>query len=371
MKLGVFQMPLHPPERDLTTVLEEDRALVLLADRLGFSEAWMGEHFASTGEPVTSPLLFNASLIAETRQIVFATGVMSLPQQHPVVVAGHVALFDHLSRGRSIFGIGSGGLSCDWEIFGNLDGRDRAMAMVESIDLILRLWSEDPPLRHDGPRFPTALEDRILPELGVGRLIRPYQKPHPPIAVSLRSANSMTAKFAGERGWIPVSGNFVPAADIASHWPTYAAGAEAAGRRPDPGQWRVGRSVLITDTDADAERILADPDGMFSRYYTYLSVHGRMAGGDLSTDIDWDAARREAVGTARDLVIAGSADTVLDRLVAFRDEVGDFGTLLVTGHDQQDSQELWATSMRRLAEDVGPRLGRYMAERRPGAAAAD
>ena len=60
--LGLFMMPLHPPARDLTTVLEEDRDLVKLADRLGYAEAWMGEHFTSTGEPVTSPLLFHASL---------------------------------------------------------------------------------------------------------------------------------------------------------------------------------------------------------------------------------------------------------------------------------------------------------------------
>src|SRR3546814_17081628 len=89
--------------------------------------------------------------------------------------------------------------------------------------------------------------------LGVGRLIRPYQKPHPPIAVSLRAANSYTARQAGSRGWIPVSGNFIPAADVATHWPTYAAGAEEAGRRPDPSLWRVGRPVLVTGNDAEAE----------------------------------------------------------------------------------------------------------------------
>ena len=122
-KLGLFMMPLHPPARDFHTVLQENRELVKLADRLGYAEAWMGEHYTSTAEPVTSPLLFNASLIAETENIIFGSGVISLPQQHPVVVAGHAALFDHLARGRFIFGIGSGGLSSDWEIFGNLDHR--------------------------------------------------------------------------------------------------------------------------------------------------------------------------------------------------------------------------------------------------------
>ena len=71
-------MPLHPAIKDLGLSYEEDRQLVILADKLGYTEAWMGEHYSSTGEPVTSPLIFNASLISETKQIKFGTGVISL-----------------------------------------------------------------------------------------------------------------------------------------------------------------------------------------------------------------------------------------------------------------------------------------------------
>ena len=106
-----------------------------MADRLGFAEAWMGEHFASTGEPVASPLIFNASVLEQAPNIRLGSGVISLPQQHPAVVAGHVALLDQLSGGRVILGIGSGGLSSDWEVFNNLDHTKRGRAM-ESIDVI-------------------------------------------------------------------------------------------------------------------------------------------------------------------------------------------------------------------------------------------
>ena len=51
-------MPLHPAEKDVGVSYEEDRQLVLLADRLNYKEAWMGEHYSSTAEPVTSPLIF-------------------------------------------------------------------------------------------------------------------------------------------------------------------------------------------------------------------------------------------------------------------------------------------------------------------------
>ena len=49
---------------------------------------------------------------------------------------------------------------------------------------------------------------------------------------------------------------------------------------------------------------------------------------------------------------------MLDRLIAFRDEVGPFGTLLMTGHDWDD-KALWQGSMRRLAEDVMPRFNQH------------
>ena len=79
LNLGLFMMPLHPADKDVSVSYEEDRQLVILADKLHFTEAWMGEHYSSTAEPVTSPLIFNASLISETTNIKFGTGVISLP----------------------------------------------------------------------------------------------------------------------------------------------------------------------------------------------------------------------------------------------------------------------------------------------------
>ena len=71
--LGLFMMPIHPACKDLGKSLLEDQELILFADKLGFSEAWMGEHYSSSGEPVTSPLIFNSSLINQTKQIKFGT----------------------------------------------------------------------------------------------------------------------------------------------------------------------------------------------------------------------------------------------------------------------------------------------------------
>jgi len=360
LKLGLFSMPVHLPNRILADALAEDRELVILADKLGFTEAWMGEHFTSLGEPVPSPLIFNASLLDAAPNIRLGTGVICLPQQHPAVVAAHVALLDQLSRGRVIFGIGSGGLSSDWEIFDLMDHAGRGKIMVESIDAILQLWSDEPPLRHDGDNRPFAIEDHIVPEIGVGQMIRPYQLPHPEIAVSLRGPNSGLARLAGSRGWIPLSGNFIPSSHVASHWPLYLEEAETAGQPIDPDIWRVGRSVLITPSRSQADDIINDPNGVFSDYYFYLNVHRKLAEGRLTQPIDEAQERLEAMAVAQELIIIGTEQDVLDQLMVFTDEVGKFGTLMLTGHDISGNPNLWFSSMAKLAEDVAPKLSQHM-----------
>lgn len=52
MKLGFFTMPMHPPGRDYTQTLKEDREAVLLADRLGYCEAFIGEHITDVCETI-------------------------------------------------------------------------------------------------------------------------------------------------------------------------------------------------------------------------------------------------------------------------------------------------------------------------------
>ncbi|MEQ8493411.1 MAG: LLM class flavin-dependent oxidoreductase, partial [Gammaproteobacteria bacterium] len=149
MKLGYFMMPLHHIDRDYHQTLQEDVEAVVFADELGFSEAWVGEHYSSAVEQITSPLMFHANLINRTRQIKLATGVMCLPQYHPAVQAGQAAMFDHLSEGRFIMGVGPGGLLSDFELFGVLD-KDRMAMMEEALDMILALWANDPPYKLSG-----------------------------------------------------------------------------------------------------------------------------------------------------------------------------------------------------------------------------
>ena len=111
MKLGYFTMPLHPPGRDYTETLEEDREAILLADKLGYAEAFVGEHVTDRAENVTSCLMFLASLSRDTQRIKLGSGTVNMPNSHPAAIAAQVAMLDHLLEGRFILGISPGGLS--------------------------------------------------------------------------------------------------------------------------------------------------------------------------------------------------------------------------------------------------------------------
>ncbi len=360
LKLGIFMMPIHPANKNLVECLEEDRNLIIKADKLDYSEAWMGEHYSSSGEPVPSPLIFNASLIAETNKIKFGTGVISLPQQHPAIVAGHAALFDNLSKGRFLFGIGAGGLVSDWELFDNLDGKKRALKMIDSIEAILSIWSSNEPLNYESENINFKVENSYIPELGIGTFIKPYQKPHPPIAVSLKNANSMTAKFAGKKGWIPISGNFVPAKDISTHWPTYLEGAKETGNNCNYDLWRVGRSVLITESSEQASDIINDPNGIFTDYFLYLNTVGKLASGVSKNKINFEEEKILSIQKAKDLIIIGTEKDVLDKLINFIDIVGPFGTLLLTGHDNYGWKKLWSDTLMKMSSNMRPKLDNYI-----------
>lgn len=361
VKLGLFTMPFHHPSRDYATILEEDQEAIVLADQLGFTEAYVGEHFSSWTERITSPLIFLATLIPRTRQIRFGTGVINLPQLHPATVAAYAAMFDQLCRGRFIMGIGPGGLASDLELFDVGQAELRPRMVVESIDIILKLWAEDPPYRIDGQFWKIGLEKHVYPEFKVGYIPRPFQQPHPPVALSILTPSSASARTAGERGWIPVSGNFFHRRYLRGHWERYVEGCEAAGRRPDPDVWRVSRSVLVTETDAEAEDYLAEPENGLSFYYRFFRFSFsqlRKALFMVKPDLDMPDEAVTVDGIKRALVIAGSPRRVLDQLVALRDEVGHFGTLLMAGHDW-DQPKLWRRSMELLASDVMPAFARH------------
>ncbi len=359
MRLGLLQMPLHPPHRPLYETIEENYDKVIHADRLGFDEAWVGEHFSATTEPFSSPMMFMASLIKQTKSIKFGTGVVALPNHHPAIVAAEAAQFDHLSRGRFIFGIGPSGLASDHELFGNSDPVIRGERMMESIDTILKIWTQDPPYDIVGKHWHVKITDAIVPELGVGYLPKTYQKPHPPIAMSAMSPFSASVKTAAMRGWSAISANFCPEYIVASHWVKFVQGCREAGREPNGADWRVARNIIVGESDQQALDWVMDPKG--SNYYYFDYMWQVLKRADYTAVLKPDPSVPDeditVEGMVKDMVIYGSSETVAEKILAMRERVGPFGTLIMASMDGSGAnrEREWET-MRRLATEVIPSI---------------
>ncbi len=167
MKLGFFTMPIHPLNKDWRTSLREDREAFLLADKLGYTEAYVGEHSTDRAENITSCMVFIASLIHDTKTIRLGTGTINMPNQHPAAVAANIAMLDHMLDGRFIFGISPGGLLSDAEAFGVLDA-DRGAMFLEAINAVLAIWKGEPPYNIEGKYWNIKIERQFMPEIGQG-----------------------------------------------------------------------------------------------------------------------------------------------------------------------------------------------------------
>jgi alkanesulfonate monooxygenase SsuD/methylene tetrahydromethanopterin reductase-like flavin-dependent oxidoreductase (luciferase family) len=356
MKLGFFTMPIHPLDKDWRQSLREDREAFILADELGFTEGYVGEHVTDRAENITSCAIFIASLIHATKNIKLGTGTINMPNSHPAAIASQIAMLDHMLDGRFIFGISPGGLLSDAELFGNLDANRNEM-FLESINSVLAIWAGEPPYNLDGKYWKVKVERTFIPDMGQGFIAKPLQRPHPPIVVTAVAPFSKGVTEAAARGWEPISANFLMPQWVKSHWPKYVEGCERAGRPADPANWRVARSIFVADDEKTAKAYATDPSGPYHFYYkqlyTKLKMNGRIELFKTRRDQPDDEVTLESV--CDQLITYGTPDKVADELLKYQDTVGEFGTLLYAGKDWKDPA-LGKRSMVLLAEKVLPKV---------------
>src|ERR1700749_1806482 len=161
MKLGFFPMPIHALGKDWRVSLQEDREAFVLADELGFTEAYVGEHTTDQAENITSSIAFLAWIAAATKRIRLCTGTNNMPNSQPAAVASSMAMLDHMLDGRLIFGISPGGLLSDAEVFGNF-GADRNAMFLEAINQVLQIWASEPPYNIEGKYWNLSVQKTLI-----------------------------------------------------------------------------------------------------------------------------------------------------------------------------------------------------------------
>ena len=196
----------------LPAYLVDVGAMAAKAEALGFESFWCAEHpfipvhaksrFPGSPDGVipesyshfVDPFVALARASGATARIKLGTGIVLVPERHPLVLAKEVSTLDHFSGGRFLFGIGAGWLREETEIMGG-DFDHRWTQTRESVLAMKELWTK-PEAEFHGKYydFPPV---RSYP--------KPAQKPHPPVILGGGAANVFKRIVAWGDGWLPTS----------------------------------------------------------------------------------------------------------------------------------------------------------------------
>ena len=194
-----------------------------------------------------------------------------------------------------------------------------------------------------------------MEKVGLGVHTRPYQKPHPPIAVAGISENSASLRTAGERDWIPMSINLVTRDVLKSHWAGYQQGADAAGRTAERGKWRIARDVYVAETTKEARKEVIE--GTLARdFRDYFFKIVPLIRNNLNLfKVDKSMSDQEVTMDymIENMWLVGNPQEVARKIIELHEFVGGFGVLLVMGHEWKPGEK-WQKSMRLLKEEVIP-----------------
>lgn len=358
MQLGYFFVPMHPPGSLAADWIDADLEQVVELDRLGFDEAWFGEHFTSEWEPLAAPELMIARALGITQSIRLGTGVNSLGYHHPIELAARIALLDHMARGRFMWGIGAGVLPTDGALFDvDFVKKQQRTRLRATLSAVLDLWDDPQPGVYESAGFHYVIpQPDVLTGLGWNH--KPYTLPHPLIAAAGTGPNSDMLTLAGEHRWAPLSIPYCVRDTLLRHWETYETAAQASpgGVVPDRATWRVNREIIVAATTEEALDI-ARTGSLWRDWSQYLIPRFRMIGETRALKVD-PSLPDEALDfdyCVKNLWIVGDVETVIREIQDLHDYTGGFGVLHTSAHEW-DAEGRMRESVRLLAEEVRPRL---------------
>jgi alkanesulfonate monooxygenase SsuD/methylene tetrahydromethanopterin reductase-like flavin-dependent oxidoreductase (luciferase family) len=292
MKLGIYVNAQHPEGDDPARRFAETVEQVRLIRALGFDSIWGGEHHATPGFHYFPLLPFLQRLAAEADGLEVGTNLILLPLHNPVEVAEIGAFLDVITGGRFLLGVGLGYRPEEFALF-RVPMAERVSRLVEGIEIIRRLWTEDG-VTHRGRHWQLE-EVTIRP--------RPLQQPRPPILVGSQVAAGIARAARIADGWTAVPVSTVD--EFAAHAAAFATARAAAGLSRSRHVCRLIEVACAPDEETAVRR--ATPY-LLAKYAAYLSwgIPGITldAGAAPETQLRHLAVNRFAVGSPAQVVEA-------------------------------------------------------------------
>ena len=316
--------PFHSPEHNPTLSLESDLELLQHMDKLGFDEAWIGEHHSAGSEIIASPEIFIMAAAERTRNIKLGTGVVSLPYHNPLWVAERMVLLDHLTRGRVMFGMGPGALPTDAAMLG-LEPTQMRPLLEEYIAIVMQLLTSDEPVNYESERL-TLKNARLH--------LRPYSDPLFDIAIAAVASPS-GAKLAGQYGGgvLSLGATVAVGMDVlAHHWTIQEETAARFGKSANREGWRLVGLMHLAETEEQARQDVAYGMEQWFTYFQDVAAFPQMAvdGGTLEEQIDFVNGGLGVVGTP-EMAIRQIEDLL-------KQSNGGFGAYLTLAHNWANNE---------------------------------
>jgi alkanesulfonate monooxygenase SsuD/methylene tetrahydromethanopterin reductase-like flavin-dependent oxidoreductase (luciferase family) len=282
-QFGLFVTNQHPPHESAAERWREAVEQVRLARDLGFDLVLLGQHFLATEFQMLQPTVAAARLVGEIGAMRIGVTIYLLPLVNPVQLAEDAASLDIISGGRFIFGIGLGYRKVEDDAFGLPPGA-RVPRALAHLEVITKLWAGEP-VDYASPSC--TLE-------GATTLVRPVQKPRPPIWVAAN--NDRAVARAAEIGDTWIVNPHATLATIARQLDLFRATRTRLGLAA-PTEIPVIRELSIGETRSEASRV--SRPHLERKYQAYVAwgQHKMLPGDDDMTQT-FD-------GLARDRFIIG------------------------------------------------------------------
>jgi putative FMN-dependent luciferase-like monooxygenase len=302
------------------------------AEELGFDVGWVAQHHAHKEGGLPAPLVFLASAAARIRRLGLATGIITVPLEHPLRLAEDAAVLDVLSDGRLELGFGTGGNAVVFSIFDR--ALDNRQTDYERGFNVVRDALSGKSLVPDGPALWPPASARLVSSIWEAAMSVPgaiRAAEHGSGLLLARTAVRETPADGTPR--VPLGAAQAPmVAAYLEHW-TSTSVAPRIG---------LSRSIYVAATRAEA---LADAQAGIRRF-GLLAANRPGFSADLSVE-QLLAIADVHIGSPDDAIASLQADPLL--AVAT--------DLILQVHPVDPSHELTLRSLRLIASDVVPALG--------------
>ncbi len=321
LRFGIFLPPMHRTGVNPTLALQRDLELIEHLDRLGFDEAWIGEHHSGGSELIASPEVFIAAAAERTTRIKLGTGVNSLPYHHPFILADRIVMLDHLTRGRMMFGAGPGQLTSDAAMLG-IDPMQQRPRMEQAFDVIMRLFRGETVTEHT---------DWFVCNEAVLQM-KPYSDFDIVVASSVSPAGSKLAGRYGT-GLLSIAATEPAAFQVIDYnYTVWQEEAELHGHIAPRHTWRMMGPMHIAETLEQAKANCRYGLQWVFDYIAHIIPTGDPSAPPPPSDLDDFVDYVNETGR----MVIGTPEMAIAQIERLQEKSGGFGTYLFLGADLAD-----------------------------------